>query len=94
MDQRGSSSNQLYFKSILSPEQLVVQSLYLQCGVKVDTKTFLAIWKLCDLGIPPHAVLSLLHETAKYGLAKKWNTADLKTQRPSNKLPIIKNNLT
>lgn len=71
-----STSSGIILKSLLSPDQIVVQSLYSSCGVRIDTKTFVAIWKLCDLGIPTHAILALLQDTAKYA-AKKWSKMDV-----------------
>ena len=53
-------------KSILTPEQLRVQNLYKTCGVNIDARTFLSLWKLCDLGIPAHAITALVHDVAKY----------------------------
>jgi len=59
-----STSSQILLKSILTPEQLKVQSLYQKCGVNIDAKTFLSLWKLCDLGIPAHAITALVHDIA------------------------------
>ena len=61
-----SKSCDFLVKSILTPEQLRVQNLYQKCGVNIDAKTFLALWKLCDLGIPSHAITALVHDVAKY----------------------------
>jgi hypothetical protein len=68
--EKGASSHQIILKSLLSPEQIIVQGLYASCGVKIHTKTFITLWKLCDLGIPTHAILSLLQDTAKYSSKK------------------------
>lgn len=57
-------TSQILLKSILSPEQLKVQSLYQKCGVNIDPKTFLSLWKLCELGIPAHAITALLSDIA------------------------------
>jgi hypothetical protein len=32
--------------------------------VNIDPKTFLNLWKLCELGIPASAVTALLHDIA------------------------------
>ena len=61
-----SKSCDFLVKSILTPEQLRVQNLYQKCGVNIDAKTFLSIWKLSDLGIPSHAIIALVHDVAKY----------------------------
>ena len=61
------SSTQILLKSSLTPDQLKVQSLWHQCDVKVDSKTFLQIWRLSELGIPTHAVIALLNDIARYG---------------------------
>ena len=60
-------SSQIVLKSSLTPEQLRVQSLWHHCEAKVDSKTFLYIWQLVELGIPPHAIIRLLGDIAKYG---------------------------
>ena len=60
------ASTQIVLKSSLTPEQLKVQSLWHQCDVKVDSKTFLQIWQLSELGIPPHAIITLLNDIARY----------------------------
>ncbi len=65
-----SSSSQILLRSILTPEQILVQGLYQKCGVKIDAKTFLSIWKLCDLGIPAHAIVALIHDVAKHNISK------------------------
>ncbi|TRY63130.1 hypothetical protein TCAL_03638 [Tigriopus californicus] len=52
-------------KSPLSAEQLRILALYNQCGLKLDNKTFLAIWKLCNLGIPSGHIVSLLKDLSK-----------------------------
>ena len=64
------ASTQIVLKSSLTPEQLRVQYLWNQCNVKVDTKTFLQIWRLSELGIPSHAIISLLNDIARYGRKK------------------------
>ena len=53
-------------KSILTPDQLNVQSMWHNCEVTVDPKTFLHIWRLSELGIPPYTILTLLNDIAKY----------------------------
>ena len=58
---------QFSWKCSLSAEQLRVLSLYHQCGVNLDNKTFVAIWKLASLGIPASAINDLLRDTAYYG---------------------------
>ena len=65
-----SKSSQLIFKSVLTPEQLKVHSIYEKCGVKIDANTFLRLWKLCELGIPPDAITSLIHDIAIYDIKK------------------------
>lgn len=61
-----SSTTQITVKSHLKPEQLRVQLLWQQCGVKIDGRTFQQLWRLCDLGIPPIEILNLLSDIAKY----------------------------
>jgi len=56
------TTSQILMKSILKPEQVKVQILYQKCGVNIDPKTFLNLWKLCDLGIPANAVIALLND--------------------------------
>ena len=64
--------SQIVLKSLLNPEQLRVQQLYQLCGVKIEPKTLIHIWKLCELGIPPQLILALVHDIAKYpGSSKK-----------------------
>ena len=58
---------QFTWKSPLSAEQLRVLSLYHQCGVNLDNKTFLAVWKLASLGIPANVIVDLLRDVAAYG---------------------------
>jgi len=58
------TSSQILMKSILKPDQLKVQILYQKSGVNIDPKTFLNLWKLCELGIPASAVTALLHDIA------------------------------
>ena len=70
-----SKSSEIVLKSILNPEQLRVQSLWHQCGVKVDPKTFLQIWRLTELGIPPRAIRFFLNDLAKYSVKKEKRTA-------------------
>ena len=65
-----SRPSQIIFKSVLTPEQLKVQLIYEKCGVKIDANTFLRVWKLCELGIPPQAITELIHDIAKYDLKK------------------------
>ena len=58
--------SQIVLKSLLNPEQLRLQQLYQLCGVKIDPKTLIQLWKLCELGIPPHLITGLLHDIAKF----------------------------
>ena len=58
--------SQVYLRSPFSQDQLVIQSIYLQCGVRLDPKTFGVIYKLCDLGIPASSIVELLQDVAKY----------------------------
>ena len=60
-------SSQIILKSSLTPEQLRIQSLWHECEVKIDSKTFLHIWRLSELGIPSQFVLSLLKDIAMHG---------------------------
>ena len=65
MENQGrSKSSQILMKSILKPDQLQVQNLYQKCGVNIDPKTFLNLWKLCELGIPAREITSFLHDIA------------------------------
>lgn len=64
------ASSQILLKSILTPEQIKVQSLYQKCGVNIDPKTFLNLWKLCDLGIPAHAITALIIDISTYDSKK------------------------
>ena len=57
-------------KSILTPDQLSVQSMWHKCEVTVDSKTFLHIWRLSELGIPPYNIVTLLNDIAKYSKKK------------------------
>ena len=66
MENHPSRPSQLVFKTVLTQEQLKVQAIYEKCGVKIDANTFLRLWKLCELGIPPHAITALIHDIAKY----------------------------
>jgi len=67
-----STTTHISVKSPLKPEQLRVQLLWQQCGVKVDARTFQQLWRLCDLGIPlgipPNVVLALMNDIAKYSI--------------------------
>ena len=58
--------HQFTLKSPLSPDQLRVLTLYHQCGVKIDNKTFISIWKLVNLGIPPSVIVDFLRDIAPY----------------------------
>jgi hypothetical protein len=60
------SSRHLTIKSPLNPDQIRVLSLFHSCEVKVDNKTFLSVWKLVNLGIPPNVINNLLRDVAKY----------------------------
>ena len=51
---------------ILTPEQMQILELWHQCGVNVDGKTFLQIWRLSEFGIPPKAIGTFLNEISKY----------------------------
>ena len=65
MENQGrSKSSLILMKSILKPDQLQVQNLYQKCGVNIDPKTFLNLWKLCELGIPAREITSFLHDIA------------------------------
>ena len=64
------SSHQIILKSLLSADQIVVHGLYSSCGVRIDTKTLIALWKLTDLGIPTHAILALLQDAVQYAAKK------------------------
>ena len=58
------------FTHLLTPEQLRVQSLWHQCEVKIDSRTFLLIWRLTELGIPHPIINNLLNDIAKFSKKK------------------------
>ena len=62
--------SEVVLSSVLTPEQLQVQSLWHQCEVKIDSKTFLQIWRLTELGVPHHNIVSLLNDIARYNKKK------------------------
>ena len=53
-------------ETMLTPEKLEVFELWHQCGVNIDRKTFLQIWRLSEFGIPPKSIVSFLNEISKY----------------------------
>ena len=64
------AQSEVILSSILTPEQLRVQSLWHQCEVKIDSRTFLQIWKLTELGVPHHNIANLLNDIARYNKKK------------------------
>ena len=64
------AKSQITLKSLLNPDQLRVQHLFHLCGVRIDSKTFLHLWKLCELGVPPHLITALLNDVARYPAKK------------------------
>ena len=62
--------SEVVLSSILTPEQLQIQSLWHQCEVKIDSKTFLQIWKLTELGVPHQNIVNLLNDVARYNKKK------------------------
>lgn len=58
--------SQIVLKSLLTPDQLRIQQLYHQCGVRVEPKTLIILCKLCEQGIPPHLITALLHDIARH----------------------------
>ena len=56
----------LALTSPLSSDQLRILGLYKEVGIKLDNKTFLAIWKLVNLGIPPNVIVDLLRDIARH----------------------------
>lgn len=59
------SKHQIVLRTILNQDQILIHNLFTACGVRIDAKTLIAIFKLVDLGIPPYSICSLLNETSK-----------------------------
>ena len=55
--------------NVLNPEQVKVHSIYEKCCVKIDANTFSNLWKLCELGIPPDAIVALINDIAQVEIA-------------------------
>ncbi len=64
------TSSHITIKSALNPQQRLIQSLYAEVGIHLEEKTFIAIWRLVDLGIPPEEISKLLCDIAKYSKRK------------------------
>ncbi len=65
MEQQHHQQRKITVKSRLSPDQLRVLSLYHSCGIKLDSVTFLSLWKLASLGIPANIINDLLRDISR-----------------------------
>ena len=66
MDKGSSSHHQIVLKSILNPDQVLLHNLFTLCGVKIEPKTLITVFKLVDLGIPAESIVALLHDVARH----------------------------
>ena len=62
--------SEVVLSSVLTPEQLRVQSLWHRSEVKIDSRTFQQIWRLTELGVPHKIINNLLNDIAKYSKKK------------------------
>ena len=58
-------------ETTLTIEQFQVLELWNLCGVNVDVKTFLQIWRLAELGIPPEMIIHFLNDISKNFVGSK-----------------------
>ena len=59
-----SQHQQVLLKSPLSPDQIAVLGLFNACGIRLDNRTFLNVWRLVNLGVPPNVIVDILRDVA------------------------------